>query len=101
EVGQRFAKVDEAVKALIESKATSAEVANTENIATYNWTRWLIITITLAAVLIGLAIAFFMARSIANAARQMAGVADGISRGELDHTITVKSKDEIGDIATA
>jgi len=56
---------------------------------------------TLLAILAGLAIAYVLARSIARSARSMASVADGIARGELDHSIEVTSRDEMGDTAAA
>jgi methyl-accepting chemotaxis protein len=55
----------------------------------------------LAAVLAGLGIALFIARSISAAARQMVGVAEGIAAGELEHTISVKGKDELGEMAAS
>jgi methyl-accepting chemotaxis protein len=68
-------------------------------------TRTQVIWSTLIALVVGLLISglvgFLLARSIARAAWQMAGVADGISRGELDHTITVKSQDEMGEMAVS
>jgi methyl-accepting chemotaxis protein len=51
--------------------------------------------------LIVFTVGFVISGSISNAAVQMARVAEGISRGELDHTITVKSKDEMGEIAAS
>ncbi len=55
----------------------------------------LLIVVAIAALITG----FFLARSISQAAHQMALVAESISKGELEHTITVRSKDEMGDIA--
>ncbi len=69
--------------------------------STFIQSRSLIFGMIAIAVLTGLGIAFFISRSISSAARQMAEVANGISQGELEHTITVTSKDEMGDMATA
>jgi methyl-accepting chemotaxis protein len=55
----------------------------------------------LFAISIGMGTAFFLARSISSAAQQMAAVAEGIAAGELDRKITVKSKDEMGDMAAS
>ena len=63
--------------------------------------RNLIIGLSIFSVLVGAVIAFFLSRSISGAAQQMVTVADGIAAGELDHTITVRSKDEIGDMAAS
>jgi methyl-accepting chemotaxis protein len=52
-----------------------------------------------APILIGLFV--MMIRQIINPIKQMATVADGIAQGDLDQTITIKNKDEIGDMAAA
>ncbi|MCL4561602.1 MAG: methyl-accepting chemotaxis protein [Chloroflexi bacterium] len=67
--------------------------------ATFAEARTLIVGFALGAVLAGLAIAFILSQSISKSAKQLAGVADGISKGELDHKIAVKSQDEMGEIA--
>ncbi|MBN1993372.1 MAG: HAMP domain-containing protein [Anaerolineae bacterium] len=57
------------------------------------------------ALVIGLpiliALFLMMIRQIVNPIKQVAAVAEGIAGGDLNQTITVKSKDEIGDMATA
>jgi len=61
----------------------------------------LVIGFSFAAVVIGLGIAILMARSLSGAARRMASVADSISKGQLDHDITFKSQDEMGELAAS
>ena len=56
---------------------------------------------TIVAVGLGLLIALLLARSMSSAARQLATAAEGISRGDLDQKLNVKSKDELGDTAAA
>jgi methyl-accepting chemotaxis protein len=65
----------------------------------FKQTQFLIFIVSGVIVLFGFGIAFFLARSISSGVGQMAKVADGISNGELEHQITVKSKDEVGDMA--
>ncbi|NJN93648.1 MAG: methyl-accepting chemotaxis protein [Anaerolineales bacterium] len=86
---------------LAELKSEQAKAASAENTATYTSARLQLIGLIAGAIIVGLGVGFFLARSISNAARQMAGVAQGIARGNLNQTITVKSKDELGDMATA
>lgn len=50
---------------------------------------------------IGVASVLVIARRVINPAREMAAVADGISKGELDQVITVEGNDELGDMAAA
>ncbi len=123
EVGQRFAAVSNATDALIKASAEGAQETNAENAATFTQARSLIIGITVVAVLLGLGIAFFLARSIANAAGQMvqaaqhiaqvdlanlAGAAAALAGGDLTANVTIetqtldyKSGDEMGDLARA
>ena len=79
----------EATRVYDEARATRASVFQ------------LALVILGAVVVIALALAFFIARSTASAARQMARVADGIARGELEHHITVASRDEMGAMAAS
>lgn len=90
-----------AMEALATLKKEQAKAASAENTATYTSARLQLISLIAGAVIVGLGVAFFLARSISNAARQMVGVAQGIAQGNLNQTITVKSKDEMGDMATA
>ncbi len=53
------------------------------------------------ALLVGIAIAFFIARQIRAGAQQMLVAAKGIARGELDQNVEPKTKDELGDTAQA
>jgi methyl-accepting chemotaxis protein len=69
--------------------------------ASYKLSETLIIGFLLISVILAFALGFIISGSISKAARQLVDVAEGISRGELDHTITVKSKDEMGAIAAA
>jgi methyl-accepting chemotaxis protein len=62
-----------------------------------NW----ITGIVICAILLGLGIAFTLSSSISKAARQMVAVLEGISKGELDHHITIQSQDEMGEMAAS
>ena len=101
ELGKAFNTLSDLLNALIQSKEESGRLANSANNATFIRIRWLILAVTIAGILAGLTIASFFARSLSNAAKQVANVAERISKGELDHAITVKSKDEMGEMATA
>lgn len=123
EVGQRFAAVSNAIEALIKAQADEASEANAENAATFTQARSLIIGVTVVAVLLGLGIALFLARAIANAAGQMvqaaqhiaqvdlanlAGAAAALAGGDLTANVTIETQtlnyesgDEMGDLARA
>ena len=92
---------EKALEFLVTYITNQAKTATTENESNYQSTR-LILSIYLGvAFLLGLGVDIFFSRSISNAARQMASVAESIAVGKLDHKITVKSRDEMGDIAAS
>ena len=59
------------------------------------------ISFVVAAILIGIIVAFVIARGISKPASNMAYIAKEISTGDIDHTIELESKDEIGALASA
>ncbi|NPV87278.1 MAG: HAMP domain-containing protein [Anaerolineae bacterium] len=63
--------------------------------------RSMVVTITILAALVGMGLAVFISRSLANAARQAARAAEGIARGELHHQVRIRSGDEMGEMAQA
>jgi methyl-accepting chemotaxis protein len=101
DAGVVAAAVGESMGKLVESKEALALDYYEQSDLVFAQTRNLIIGLTLFSIILGFSVAFFIARSISNAAKQMAGIAEGISAGELDHKITVTSKDEMGDMANS
>jgi methyl-accepting chemotaxis protein len=93
--------IEDSMNQLVESKEGLAKDYYGETNSIFFGARNLIIGLSIFAVVVGAAVAFFMARAISSATRQMAGVAEGIAAGELDHQITIKSKDELGDMAAS
>ncbi len=61
--------------------------------------RWLTIYAALAAVAFSTLIGYFLSRSISNPLLQMNRAALQIAKGDFNHWIAVKSKDEIGQLA--
>jgi methyl-accepting chemotaxis protein len=59
----------------------------------------LAVSFMLGAVAIGLFVAFFISRAIANPIKAIAKVADDVSVGDIQHEIHFNSKDEIGVLA--
>jgi methyl-accepting chemotaxis protein len=98
---QRFAAITTALNGLLSKLRTAAEGTNTDNKATYDNARVLIIATTALSILIGLGLSLFVARRISGAVRQVAHASESLSRGELDNGITIRSNDEIGRMAGA
>ncbi len=59
------------------------------------------IVVALIALLIGIFAAFIITRGIAGPVSKMASVAESISTGDIDHSIDLDSKDEIGLLAVS
>ncbi len=59
------------------------------------------ISFVLGAVFVGVLVAFFIARGISRPVSDMARIADAISLGDIEHSISLESKDEIGLLANA
>jgi methyl-accepting chemotaxis protein len=60
-----------------------------------------LIGVLLAATLIGLAAAFYMANSLSRGLRQAVQLADAVAVGDLTQTVAVRSEDELGDLVKA
>jgi methyl-accepting chemotaxis protein len=86
-------------------KTGASPIATTPNNAgigsTYSGARTLIIALVLIAIAIGGTLALLIARGIVGGVAQVLKASDGIAGGEVDHTIDVKSGDEIGAMGQA
>jgi methyl-accepting chemotaxis protein len=96
-----FAQMTKAYSHLFESKVALAKQSNQEIAATAASSRTAAIALMLVAALLGGALAFLLARQIARAANQMLTAANGIADGDVDQTIELDSKDELGRTAAA
>ncbi len=90
----KVAEASQVEEILLLERAKTSEASSLLNYRVLIWG-------TVLTVILGLVIGFALARSISKAARQMAYVAEGVAKGELDRPITINSKDEIGDLANA
>jgi methyl-accepting chemotaxis protein len=73
----------------------------TDAAAIYQNARNVTVGLLAAAILAAMVVGYLLARSISRAARQMAQVAAGVAQGEVEHTITVSSRDEMGEMAAS
>ena len=73
--------------------------------AGFNSTRtssyWLMGALGIAAVLVALALAWLLSRSLVGGIRQMLTAAEGIASGDLDQEVRLHSRDELGETAAA
>ncbi|MDA0184878.1 methyl-accepting chemotaxis protein [Solirubrobacter phytolaccae] len=75
--------------------------AEVEQDAAYADVRTQLIVLGVVGALIALGIAWLITRSIVGPVREMQRAADGIAEGDVDQTITVKNRDELGAMATS
>ena len=81
--------------------AAISDQTNRETQASMNHTLAVMATLSLLGILFGLLAAWFITRIITVPISNIALVAKEISLGEVDHDITIESKDEIGMLAAA
>ncbi|MDO8212517.1 methyl-accepting chemotaxis protein [Conexibacter sp. CPCC 206217] len=78
----------------------SAAQANSAD-STVRTARTTIIALLIAATIIGIAIALLLARKIAGGLKQMLTAARGISQGDIEQRVEIRSRDEIGETGEA
>ena len=96
-MGAFTAKLDEWAKG---NDVTSDQI-NADADATYASGRTITIVVLIVGTLIAVAVAFVLARSIGRGLRAMVAAAHGLSVGDVDQRVDLRSRDEIGDMATA
>ena len=69
--------------------------------SSYSTARTITIVLLVLAFLIGAGIAWFLAGAIVGSVRQVLRAARGLSEGDVDQTVAVKSKDELGEMGEA
>jgi PAS domain S-box-containing protein len=95
------ATVDETIDAFLAKKREVGATLEGEAEVSFDLTRHIAILLSIAAAGLGLAIGFFLSRSIARGVGQVATAAKGLAVGDLNQRITLDSDDEIGEMAGA
>lgn len=102
--GSMTDSINEMNAALDESADFNAQIASDSKDAassSASSSTTLLVSISVVAALMGFGIAYWLARSIAGAANQATQAASSIARGNVAVSMDVKSKDEMGDLATS
>ncbi|MBA3943897.1 MAG: MCP four helix bundle domain-containing protein [Herpetosiphonaceae bacterium] len=95
----RVHSVSDAVNALIQSKAQSASSRNDAIERTFIRSAGLIAAITLVALLLASGLVLLLVRGITRTTAQMVTASRGLARGNLNQSINVHSRDELGAMA--
>jgi methyl-accepting chemotaxis protein len=98
---ERYNTLGDNLDAWIAFSVKESQVAVADAADTTSSVRTTLIVLGLVAVLIALAIALLLSRSIVSGVRQVLTAADGIAEGDIDQDVTVSSKDEVGQMAAA
>ncbi|MBA3878008.1 MAG: hypothetical protein C0498_14010, partial [Anaerolinea sp.] len=98
EARDAFKAAAAAIDSLKEARATDAQTLDDEITATYESSRFLMVVLIVIAALAGFALAFFVARGISRGVRAAGRAAAAVAVGELDQTIDIRSRDEVGDL---
>ena len=83
----------------IQEKQNAELIIQTED--SYAQTNALMLTLAIAAILLGASLAWFITRSITKALREALAFAKAVTKGDLSCNIETHSKDEIGELLTA
>ena len=97
--GTAFDSATNQLKRIADLNRLGAANAKDKAASLYGVTRLAVIAAFVVSVLVGLALAFFVARIIAQPVRALADTATALARGELDVTVNVDTADEVGDLA--
>ena len=95
------AAADQAIDAFLEKKREAADRIAADDEATYDTTRRIALLLSGAAAIFALLVGSFLSRGIAGAVREIAFAARELAVGKLNQRIAVRSRDELGQMATA
>ena len=96
-----FDEVTTSLQKMVELNDAGATIAGNKGSALYESARWSIIAVLVAALLIGLGLAVFIARIISRPLRQAATAAEQLAEGNLNAHIEPGAKDETGMVLNA
>jgi len=96
---QLYDGVSTAVDNLTQSYREGANARNIANQASYVSGVWLVVGITLIAVIVGLGVAVFISRSLARRVREHVALAERVAKGDLTARLVTSGRDELDQLA--
>ncbi|MDO8794448.1 MAG: methyl-accepting chemotaxis protein [Vicinamibacterales bacterium] len=96
-----FSATDDLFEEMSQGSATTIDEFTMAADASAQSSGKMLVAIAAVAVLAGMAIGFYISRTISNGVGQVKRAAEGIAAGDLVQSLDVKSNDEIGDMADA
>ncbi|MBI3977189.1 MAG: methyl-accepting chemotaxis protein [Chloroflexi bacterium] len=98
---ERYRAVDDLLDRFTQFQSASAAEAAADAARTYEQARNLTIALLLFASLVGVGVGLWLARTIGHGLRTTAETAGLIAAGDLTRTVTVRTRDEVGDLGEA
>ena len=95
------AELDDEMEQLVKNKEENAKLVSDENRQLYESSRTLMLVLVAVAVILGVALGFFISRSISIPLRKGVELSEAVAGGDLTKTIDIDRKDEIGQLAGA
>ncbi len=99
--GEAFRAAFDAISSFAEETDKAAATAHKDANATVTRATTLTIVIVAVATLVAAAVFFWIAQGIVNGVKQALHAAEGIAKGDVEQSIDVKTRDEIGEMAGA
>jgi methyl-accepting chemotaxis protein len=96
---QLYDGVTTAVDSLVKSFSDSAQSRNAANQSSYVGGVWLVVAITLLALVSGLAVAVFISRSLSRRVREHVALAERVAAGDLTVRLLSNGSDELDQLA--
>ena len=81
------------------TKAVAAELANAHS--TYSTALYVVIGLVALVALLGAGLAFGIGQKLTGSIRQLVDAADGIAEGDIDQTVDIRSRDELGHLGAS
>jgi methyl-accepting chemotaxis protein len=98
---QAYDEIKVGIEGLQRADAAAAAAQDESADSTVSSARTLVFVLVILAAIIGVALALISARWIAGGLRQLLSAARGIAEGDVEQTVDVKSRDELGETAEA
>lgn len=98
---KQFDNASATLNKLVEMNIQGGKDASRRGDKLYTESRMMIIAMLIAALVFGIGLALFMARTVSRPLEQAVGIAETVAKGDLTSRIEVTSKDELGRLLQA
>ena len=101
EASEKFEEMRDHLDVLTELNLEFAEEASEAALSIYQNTKFTLLSVLLAGIVIGLAVTWSINRGVTLPLKRITTIAKSIAKGELSNEVTIMQRDEIGQLAHA